>query len=436
LVDTSKYIDYTIVNPGKLSVDLQFDLCQRCHLQGNAVLKEGKSFYDFKPGMALKEVMSVFIPRYENAENKFIMASHADRLKQSACFIQMAKKKGDASALRPYKSALTCVTCHNPHVSVKNTDPNIFVNTCKSCHPGNSKLVCTETTAKRAIEKDNCITCHMPQSGSEDIPHVSIHDHNIRKKPDLNYMQEKGPFSKLACINDPNPDNITVARAYIQQYERFNTAQPFLLDSALNRLNFKDDAALKNNFIYIVHLFYLKNDFNKVIQLTNKIGISFLTQQLLTKTTWDNVYAWTAYRIGESYTEMGDRNNAFLFYKIATELAPYYFEFSNKYGSTALLLGNKVEARKVFNKLIAENPNYAPAFSNLGYIEMLNKQPDKAEIYYRKALQLNPDYEPGLLNLAGLYLYKGENATAKKILQQVLNKNPNNEQAKSILGDL
>ena len=48
-----------------------------------------KSFYDFKPGMELKDVMTVFTARYEDDES-FIMASHADRLHQSACF-QMQK---------------------------------------------------------------------------------------------------------------------------------------------------------------------------------------------------------------------------------------------------------------------------------------------------------------------------------------------------------
>jgi hypothetical protein len=48
------------VNPGKLPIDLQFDVCQRCHLQGNTVLKEGKSFLDFKPGMRLSDHMTLF----------------------------------------------------------------------------------------------------------------------------------------------------------------------------------------------------------------------------------------------------------------------------------------------------------------------------------------------------------------------------------------
>ena len=46
LVDTANAIDYSIVNPGKLSIDLQFVICHRCHLQGNAVLKDNHSFFD------------------------------------------------------------------------------------------------------------------------------------------------------------------------------------------------------------------------------------------------------------------------------------------------------------------------------------------------------------------------------------------------------
>ena len=88
IVDTSQYVDYSIVNPSKLADELQFEVCQRCHLQGNAVLKPGKDWYDFKPGMELSSVMSVFLPRYEDAENEFIMASHIDRFKQSKCYLE------------------------------------------------------------------------------------------------------------------------------------------------------------------------------------------------------------------------------------------------------------------------------------------------------------------------------------------------------------
>ena len=155
LVDTSKYIDYSIVNPAKLPVEKQFQICMRCHLQGNTVLADGKSFYDFKPGMDLNEVMTVFTARYEDDET-FIMASHADRLQQSSCF---------------QNSEMSCITCHDPHHSVRNKTQNYFNNKCFSCHD-----ICEDK--KNSVNSD-CVSCHMPESSSSDIPHVTINDHKI-----------------------------------------------------------------------------------------------------------------------------------------------------------------------------------------------------------------------------------------------------------------
>ena len=63
VVDTSRKIDWTIVNPGKLPQDLQFDVCQRCHLQGVAVPRKESSFTDFRPGMRLGDVIDVYLGR-------------------------------------------------------------------------------------------------------------------------------------------------------------------------------------------------------------------------------------------------------------------------------------------------------------------------------------------------------------------------------------
>ena len=104
-VDTSKYADYSITNPRHLPRDLQMDICQRCHLQGVAVLNEGKNFFDFRPGMQLSDVMQVFLPRFSNSHEKFIMASQADRLRLSPCYLKSEE--------------LSCISCHNPHHSVK-----------------------------------------------------------------------------------------------------------------------------------------------------------------------------------------------------------------------------------------------------------------------------------------------------------------------------
>ena len=61
IIDTSKYIDYSIVNPSKLPIDLQFDVGQRCHLQGTAVLHKDYTWTDLKPGQRLSDFMDVYL---------------------------------------------------------------------------------------------------------------------------------------------------------------------------------------------------------------------------------------------------------------------------------------------------------------------------------------------------------------------------------------
>lgn len=61
IIDTATSIDYTIVNPKKLSIEAQNNLCQRCHLQGIAVLKEGKSFMDFLPSQELEKNRCMYL---------------------------------------------------------------------------------------------------------------------------------------------------------------------------------------------------------------------------------------------------------------------------------------------------------------------------------------------------------------------------------------
>jgi hypothetical protein len=214
-IDTSKFIDYSIVNPAKLSVDAQFDICQRCHLQGNSVLKEGKSFLDYKPGQKLSDFISVFLPKYKNGEDDFIMASHADRLKQSPCFIRSAEKAGNTNQLKPYRNALTCVTCHNPHVSVRHAGPDLFNNKCLDCHaglPGARDMSKLEKTHTKLKKWSDCIPCHMPVSGSTDIPHVTVHDHFIRKPVSKKEKEKIKTFVGLFSVNEKNPSALTIGQ--------------------------------------------------------------------------------------------------------------------------------------------------------------------------------------------------------------------------------
>ncbi len=440
-VDTANYTDYSIVNPSKLSIDRQFDVCQRCHLQGNAVLKEGKSFYDFKPGMKLSDFISVFLPKYSNAEDEFIMASHADRLKMSQCFIKSINPKEVKNKLKPYKDALTCVTCHNPHISVKVTGNEVFNTACLNCHGKKIEMNCTEKKVASAIKnstfqilnsKFSCVSCHMPKSGSIDIPHVTVHDHFIRKPITKKEKDKIKTFLGLFAINEINPDSLTKAKAYIYQFEKFEQ-KDYYLDSASKYLSGKNKSILLKNFNALIQLYFLKNDYAKIISLVNEAGKDELIKSILNKKSYDNQHAWTCYRIGESFNYNGKVNESITFFEQANKLAPYVPDFTDKLATAYASTGNNKLAHQYFDETLKENPKYVPAIANLGFLYLTEGNQIKAEELYGKALLIDPDNEDALMNMAGLYNFKGNTKGAISILKQLIKKHPTNKKATEIL---
>lgn len=430
-VDTSKFIDYSIVNPGKLPIDLQFDVCQRCHLQGNAILKEGKSFYDFKPGQKLSDYISVFLPKYKNAEDEFIMASHADRLKQSACFIK-SFEKADANSLRPYKKAMTCVTCHNPHISVRETNKNVFNEACLNCHANKQQLEEDHRSLKNKNWLD-CVSCHMPVSGSTDIPHVTVHDHFIRKSITKEEKEKIKTFVGLFSVNEKNPDPITKAKAWIDQYDKFEQNAAYL-DSAQALLDGIKD--LKRKLHALVQLKFIRQDFNGIIAMVNELGEKNCLEQILTKKSWDNLHAWTTYRTAEAYNNTGDAVRALTWFQHSVKLAPYNLDYRNKL-ATVLAANNKMdEAITEYQFILRENPQFVAAYSNLGYIRLIQGAEAEALRLYQIGEGLDPDNESLLLNLAAYFLFKKENKKAQVYLQRILKINPHNKKAKNALAKL
>ncbi len=437
MVDTTKEIDYSIVNPAKLPINLQLDVCQRCHVQGNAVLNEGKSFFDFKPGMHLSDVMNVFMPVYKGSDEEHIMASHAVRLKLSKCYIETIKRveSGTSSnqlALKPYQNALTCVTCHNPHVSRLATDKKVFNAKCNSCHQSGKDGLCTEKEKVQAKANFNCVQCHMPENGTTDIPHVNVHDHRIAVHISSTEINKVKTFIGINCINNPKPSADAKAKAFIAYYEKFGF-NISMLDSALHYVSLSNVNERSKNYKIAVQIYYLKEDYNSVTKIATEVNAF----SQLNKQSYDNYDAWTSYRIGESFNTIGDTKNALIYFQNAYRLAPDYEEFANKY-ATALLMQNKSsEAKKILEKLVFDHPNFVQGLSNLGYYYLsVENNLAKAEALYNRAIALDPDYEQALLNKAGLMIATNRKQDAVVLLKKIVKRNPTNEKAKMALSQL
>lgn len=407
LVDTATQVDYTIVNPSTLPRDLQMDLCQRCHLQGIAVLEEGKTFYDFRPGMALNEVMNVFLPRYTNSHEKFIMASQADRLRLSACYLN---------------SDMTCITCHNPHKSVQVTGRDHFNEKCQDCH---QQQVCSLPLAEREAENNDCSGCHMPPSGSIDIPHVRITDHyiskgntKIKKALSTNTNDEVG-FLGLQILTKEKASPLEMAKGYLAMYDKYVQA-PIMLDSAGYYLQ-KSTLPKEQKLTTSIHYFFAKTDYQTIISLAAEETAPGISD------------AWTAYRIGEAYFKLQNFEQAIQYLDRACELQQFNLDFQEKRATVNVYLGRLEQAEAAFNFVLSEHPRRPVALCNLGYIQVLKGKIAVGAKLYDQALALDPDYEQALINKAALYLYQQKNAEARALLDRVLEINPNNAQASAAL---
>lgn len=378
IIDTSKYIDYTIVNPSDLPKDLQFDICQRCHLQGTAVLNNLASYEDFKPGMHLHNFMDIYIPKYKN-NDRFIMASHVDRLKQSSCF-----KNDD----------LTCITCHNPHKTVQSMNSSYFDNKCMSCHD-----ICNDN------QIENCASCHMPKSNSLDIMHVTITDHKIAI-PENKHVFDKKEFLGLKVINNDNPTGLSRAKAYLKHYESFENKKLFL-DSAFYFLQ----NSINNYTSYIKYYYLLKDD---------KGFIDFvLTNNIDTTKYVDSDLAMSYARIGEVFSRNSLHKESNIYFQRAILLMPYQIDLQLKY-AVALISNNKINsALKILNKALLLNDKVKELHLNIGYIKMLKQEYNLADFHLHQAIKLDPDYILAYENLVLLYNVQNKHSKAHFYMNKI-----------------
>ncbi len=386
-------IDRSIVHPGKLSWERQIDLCQRCHLQGLNLLKPGKSFADFRPGMPLRDVFEIYLPHFQGGKGKFDMANHAQRLQMSACFQSVADKGG-----------ITCISCHNPHLSVKVTGKGVFNEACMKCHQYDA---CSAPMAERAEKEDYCASCHMPSTGADDIPHVTVHDHYIRKPLRKKEFQQLGMLAGLYSVNNSNPRNIDRLRAYLAYYEKFDKNE-FYLNEAQKILNI-------GGVDEIIHYYYLKADFMKVRSLSE----AYLNEE--------KHLPWTCYRLGEAMLQSNQITDAVYWLSKAADGKPDSYEFMTKKG-IALAENRRIEdAKAAFQNALKVNPNYALAMNNLATIYMEQKHWNEAILCLEKCIALHPDNLNALENLLSLYAFSGKPTRAIQVAKRILQLQPENK---------
>ncbi|HYE95725.1 MAG TPA: tetratricopeptide repeat protein [Rubricoccaceae bacterium] len=467
--------DSTIVNPARLSPELQLAVCQQCHLSGTTVFKAGEDPTTYRPGRPLSAHRTVFaFAEHVDDPEAFGISSHALRMMQSACFTET----------RGTDHALTCTTCHDPHQPVAEADPDAFNAACRTCHRTNAHAdLCARPGARTPADAmtGDCVSCHMRKSGTSDIPHVAFTDHWIRRRPPppsrrpvtADRFIRAAPFRLVdvtareralaggaAAEAPPGEADLEAALAYFHVYEVEHPLTAYLpqiialarrgLDAGAERADAR--VALGRALAGLDSLAEAELQLEEAARLApadaraaywlgwvrlrrgNAPGAVEALQRAV-----ENQPRFTEARVklAEALVAAGRPVEAVAEYEEAVRRDPVrHPEAWNNLGFLLLQRGDFTGARRALTQAIALDPRLVEARANLGAVALAEGQLEDAAAQLQAALRADPSYVPALGNLGVVRQRQGRNGEARRLFERVLALSPGDPQAAAHLRGL
>jgi len=175
-----------VVNPSRLSLARQLEVCAQCHLEGTAeVQRLGAGHFGWAVGTPLSDHQVPWVEKTPSVD-WFALVGASDRLVRSACFLRSQGK-------------LSCTTCHDAHGG---TPATAMRQACVGCHTSDGAQHCSLSEADRLARGDDCAGCHMTRDTPSDfrqrVPGVRLEavDHFIRKRPPPARPLDAAPVSQ------------------------------------------------------------------------------------------------------------------------------------------------------------------------------------------------------------------------------------------------
>ena len=370
--------DPSILNPSYLSTTRQHQICEQCHLAGEArALLPNKRWDQYDPRIPLEEYFRLYTFKLDSnahphlsAAESFGIASHSERMSLSLC-----RDKGEE---------LKCTTCHNPH---RPDDPESYQNACLGCHQGqeqhghSTQIGKAKSCLSPDHQSESCHSCHMMKSGTNDIPHVRMTDHWIRvsnhsdrddqnndsEKHELVYSDHLSPLLPPQRGTDPKVESGLLGLAYAELV-KFRDRDEFTARS----LNLLVDAAKS-------------------------------------KPKWPEV--WSA--LAEMSVKLGDPIAAASAYQKYRELRPYDEYYRLKEVEVLISIKQETQAEELLKEMISRWPSRYQAYEQLANLQMKQLRFQEAEKSYLNAKERAMSEHSISHNLGLLYFVQGDLAKAK-----------------------
>lgn len=184
-----------MVDPARLSSVKRDSICINCHLEGDVLVERaGRSALDFVPGDSIMDFVSYYVYGGNDATARAV--SEVEQFAQSGCKRASGEK-------------MSCTSCHDPHFTPGKTERVAFFRSkCLNCHSD------AKFAESHHPENKDCVSCHMKQTGAENIPHVAWTDHRILRTPEMGRPQRVQTKKELSPIFPGSGNKRDLAMAY------------------------------------------------------------------------------------------------------------------------------------------------------------------------------------------------------------------------------
>ena len=380
---TDTTFDSTIVNPARLPLARRLDVCEQCHVHTPVtVLREGKDAFSYLPSQSLSEQLAIF-----KVAGSIDIVSHADRLRQSACFL----------ATRSTPRPLECATCHNPHVAPDSSARN---QPCLTCH---TSTALSQRLARSPARDDhtpaaNCTSCHMPRVKERAVPHGTFTDHWIRVLK---------PGAPAPVVRRTTDDRI---EAY---FERDNSGPDAAVYGGMGQIVYAtratDQAALgrgatdlhraiatdttrgEAHFLLGVAYQQLRRNDEAVRALERAVSID--------SNRPDRLRA-----LAQAYEQAGRAPDTIdSLYRRALSVQPALAWIRADYGDFLQAQDRRAEAEREYRRAVAEQPSLAVAHFNLGTLLAGEDRRRESAAAFRDAIHLDPTLAAALSPLLEIH---------------------------------
>ncbi len=401
-------IRQAIVNPARLGVERQAEICYSCHLETtsfplpNALLRYERGPFSFRPG----EPLANFILNFDHApgqgrEEKFEIVNSAYRMQQSACY-------------RKSPGQLTCTTCHNPHQAPRGVEAaRRYDAACRQCHPG------TLSVASHPPEVTGCAACHMPKRRTEDVIHVAMTDHRIQRRPppgnllaELAERQDhyRGPVVPFYPRVLPRTAEGELYLAVAQVKQRSNLKAGIAqLTAAIAR----HSPARAEWYLELAEA--LEND--------GQAAKALPWYREAVRRDAASALAWQ--KLGTLLRRLGRDAEALPAFEKSLALSPSRALTWHELGLAYRSLQRPADAIAALEKALTHDAELPEAHSNLGILRLAAGDVPRAEASFREAIRLKPEYADAHRNLGNLLAAAGRSAEARTAFERALRLRPN-----------